>query len=1482
MATHATTGGHLPRPTDSARPPKRDLFSRLPSAATTTTPKHPQDPQMSPKIVTRPPGYNDIAMPPRESGKPQGQRNGEAKATKALLAAPQFERRLKDEASRNIIDLDARTPTPSLVSGSSASTQESPRPRVLRRKPSVIGKYVSQKQNVPQAVSSNQIPGDDEEGGTFKHKFEHGRNIPDIPPIQTDFNQRHPRQSPFTSPAPFAHVYAHSRPSTEEPSASRTTPLSEMSGPSSVMASDSPGAFSHATAATSMTSLSPPVSESPRSISQSLSASAKYRQGRLKQVSGGLDRPKIPEPLSLASKGSTTDAAPNTKQSHAGVKGQSKCSVPPSPVCPPELAHLMQEPPGSTMARAGSAPRRPSRDGTSCLADAQKSPTIVQSNLPKLDHARHRRQSSTNSQPQRTTQDVHGSSLPRQSSRQSSRSRASPVPPSPTRPDAGHRPMTPATHTKSSESSAIGASPEQKSKSRFGFFTRRAKAEADASAQNGQKQPRKGPTAGTGHEGYGRYTGRAGNSSSTSVNSAPARTNSGSGDRPGMAKRKSSGASSKKSDLDEFLQQRLSPVYIRGDGSATDSQPRTSGSAMEDETPSTSQTSHSSLEGPITRVGPPKDSTPASADLMDATAVRGREFNKEDQPTPRARSNSQGRRRLAKPRVPPKSSTPNSSQQPSEASAVAPKPSSSSEKTRANETSPQPTDPNGAKNKKSSWALFPKNFFSRSKSTEPEQEMQPKQQSGNPTCIPLAHYTLLDDEPVDMEDLERIMREADAAFGDDDASSAYTTFEDTASVADNQNRRSSLAGSSDDAKVYPNVTPAPNISTERSQEDEPKNAASDNTIPHAVSHHPVPPPSGRSRLPQVGRIPKVVSTQDQPQKRPNQSFSRPFANDQPRPSLSPPSPAKFSTFSMSPPLNEMTASCDSSRSSLNKFPPSAFRQGNLNTPSPFLDFGRRKNSDQSYSSSNGTMYYPTASAMAVAPSPSPDEVWKEYDDLIDDVLTPESPNGNKERGASQGQIVNADARPRTAKPRAGGRTMFPNLSNPDEFVRPDTAPPRADPTKTLGLPKMPEEASTLTPVSSFVAAYTERNSTASQARSSLTKSDRGSTGTNKSRSSQGRGSFPLTHKRSASLPENATNVKDALHEPGNTMSTRLSLNGPSMAIFRSRVLVTSKWLSFGRVLFSPAHNDVGANYDDRVLIVDGLGKGKSLAHLKSLNKIQLTFHPIDWSYYCAETYKDAQIYSLGPSASSNSSTRHSLGNCASPPNHRHFSHSSLEHDFPFPKSFFSVVVLRFPLAATEAALRSAINECKRVLRPGGYLEMSSIDLDLTNMGNCARRAVRALKMRMQATDPEVSLKPASDLLQNLAGRRGFENLNRCIVGVPVSGAVASSRENSSQQGTEGQNCNGLAAGADNFSEMMSRDGAEGDDHITKLVAQVGRWWYTNCYEAGPGVLPDGDWNKSMWADRELLREAEELGTTFKLLIAYAQKPSMVKRRTVSL
>lgn len=181
--------------------------------------------------------------------------------------------------------------------------------------------------------------------------------------------------------------------------------------------------------------------------------------------------------------------------------------------------------------------------------------------------------------------------------------------------------------------------------------------------------------------------------------------------------------------------------------------------------------------------------------------------------------------------------------------------------------------------------------------------------------------------------------------------------------------------------------------------------------------------------------------------------------------------------------------------------------------------------------------------------------------------------------------------------------------------------------------------------------------------------------------------------------------------------------------------------------------------------------------------------------------------------------------------------------------------------------RNAISECKRVLRPGGYLEISVLDLDLMHMGTRTKRAVRSLKERMQAVDNSLSLKPLSDTIQRLLGRRGFEMVNRCMLGVPVAGNVADSREAS------------VDGAGQSLSDLLRDHSQEGDKGITKMVARVGRWWYTRCYEIG--VLPNGDLSASIWNDRAVLRECEKSKTSFKLLICYAQKPLTPRRRTVS-
>jgi len=315
--------------------------------------------------------------------------------------------------------------------------------------------------------------------------------------------------------------------------------------------------------------------------------------------------------------------------------------------------------------------------------------------------------------------------------------------------------------------------------------------------------------------------------------------------------------------------------------------------------------------------------------------------------------------------------------------------------------------------------------------------------------------------------------------------------------------------------------------------------------------------------------------------------------------------------------------------------------------------------------------------------------------------------------------------------------------------------------------------------------------------------------------------------------------------------------------------MTSKWLSFGRILFSPVHFELKNPKEDRVLILDGLGKGKLPTKPPALPH----HHPptrTDWSYYVSLNYPTASIYNLGTDPPEPPS---------SVPNHRHFHHPDLASPFPFPKGFFAAVVFRFPTATSETAYRIALSECKRVLRPGGYLEISVLDIDMLNMGNRARRAVRGLKMAMAAeaagAGTEVCLKPMSDFVLRLVGRRGFEGLQRCFVGVPVT---------TSEEGKKGKEVVGGVAEAFSFSDLLRAESKDGQEEgITRMVARVGRWWYSRCYESMVmlGSSGEKDAGKTIWSDEALMRECEKRGTSLRLMVCCAQKPDCPVRRTLS-
>lgn len=327
--------------------------------------------------------------------------------------------------------------------------------------------------------------------------------------------------------------------------------------------------------------------------------------------------------------------------------------------------------------------------------------------------------------------------------------------------------------------------------------------------------------------------------------------------------------------------------------------------------------------------------------------------------------------------------------------------------------------------------------------------------------------------------------------------------------------------------------------------------------------------------------------------------------------------------------------------------------------------------------------------------------------------------------------------------------------------------------------------------------------------------------------------------------------------------------------FRHAAMVTSKWLYFGRILFSPVHEEAKSGNDAKVLIIDGLGTGK--ATISRTSSVSITDKHPEWSYYCALNYPACQFYHLGPEASSPANN--------AVPNYHHIPHKALSLAIPFPRSFFSGAVLRFPKVSSDESYSSCMSEIKRTLRPGGYFEISTVDLDLVNMGSKARKAVKDLKLHLHQYDDQLSLWNQGDGFLKLLGRRGFESVQSCVVALPAAGKISSSGDSTRESDSQRTSWHDLDKHVDGpgLSDLLRNKTHDSslDEQITTTVARVGRWWYSNCYEEMiPGL--DGLAYDSIWKTPGLIRDMERHGTSLKLLICFAQKPPCVKRRTASI
>lgn len=1144
-----------------------------------------------------------------------------------------------------------------------------------------------------------------------------------------------------------------------------------------------------------------------------------------------------------------------------------------SPSKPKATSHSLARPAlaAQSTAVAGSKatpPARPSRDGTPDLqSQLGRSIPIIQSNLSSTSLSDRRHSNLLASAP--VGRPIFSSPAPDQQnlrSRRPSEKESTPAQPSAassngkslSKPDSGR-----ATRTPSPSVSAF--------KSRFPIFGRRTKTAADTSQlEKKDKSARKGPAAGTGHEGYGRLGSVRRKSSNTSNTNNTGRLIPGT-----MSSQESLGSNQ---SFDPFFAERMAPVVIAGGeivenrNTSAELSRTDSNQSMSHRRPSVDSKDGSlvsvssreeprftlwpspfprnSIQAPSVRSRRPSDSSDSEAVTMKSTLA----FRRSSQ---QPQSGGQEARRIPKPiltraQTQPPSITSHDTSIMSDDSMFGP--SSEGGGGRVGRGLDSAGAGSGPK-KLLRRARSPRkwNFFSRSQSqpiVENKKVDASKTVAATVTAVqakPIAFYTMMDSseqEDGESPDLEEVLREA---------RNLATTPPPNPQSGSRGARNLSI--SEQTAREEP---PASSVTRQRlssisiTQATAAPVKLSTSTAPR-IPQPQVPTPAVRqapgrpSRLPQVGRIPKVVSARSE-QTSPK-SFSRPFHRlsiqgppstlDVQNPDFvaKGPTPPKPSTPEL---IQDESATTSGTNISTTCSIPQELSLELAQGESEFISFSPRKNSEctTTSSSSSGGMFT-FAEATAVVPQPNAplaeDEIWDEYNDFLADE-TVRLPY-HKAPSTKPTPLDLAKAPVKRIESSLESPTVLPN---PVQSLAQAILASR-EPASSIYSVDMVEQVKE---VLGSVQHDQEHGNSSEKPAEQLRRSS-----------------------QSARQTRYSSSSGTSLGSEDSSPLSQVNLRVGSMTV--------SKWLTFGHVLFSPVRDelisDVGSLKRPSILVVDGLGND-------------------DWSFYAAETYPAATFFNLSPRAPLPAPDHRSSSSAfpLSPPNHHQIRYSSLHEKFPFGPQSITAVVFRFPAAGPEVQYRNIVSEARRVLTPGGFIELSILDVDLNNMGNRGRRTVRRLKERIHAGTPDTYLGSTSDLMLRLIGRKGFTDIKTCRVGVPVANPVprSSSSEAGAKRASSGGS-NGRAASKTrrddrSLPELINDESPVADESITKMVAKVGRWWYSRCYESVAGPAPFAGSRGGLWNDKPLLAECEEWGSTLKLMVCHARVPDDGRVRVASI
>lgn len=1042
-------------------------------------------------------------------------------------------------------------------------------------------------------------------------------------------------------------------------SASPSTRFSESPGPG--------GAYSRDTTPTSMSSQSPgivaPLKLAPPRLRQGSPATSS-RPPLTRRRDGSFPQeyeeavvetlPSLRESVTSSSSNSTVKG--DNKGSEKKKKKKRLSPLPPSP--PPRKSSQKASPEGTPSKSSQSPaqpimtdspssrprgtpvsspskqnpPVRPSREGAPDLqSQLGESMTVIQSNLAGIPFPQERRQSTLQRhvtsplQSQPVIRPSQGSRLP---SRNPSPSPVLTSPreatPAPTGlgivPDLRPReqPSTRGINTRTPSPSI------QTSKPRFGLFGRRTKTTPEiTTSESRNKEPRKGPAAGTGHEGYGRYALR-GRSSSTGAGMVA---------RDRSQSRTSSSRDSIGSNHapDPFLLERMSPVVIAGGGEIKEN--RNASSEL-----SRTESNTSLLLG-----RPSLDSRGSSKSSLGQEASRTTLWPSalpEEQPSkrntrlaiPKGRRPSDSsddgitkpslafRRSLLRlnvsenalnlPRpinIPTRGVSPAMSSLDaslmSDDSRMEPRQILSRGRKEGKKETKKPKKLEKRARSPRKWNFFHRSQPSNAKSKggEPVVPVAVERPSTKPAAVP--HYAMIDSsdeqQEIDAVDLEDILRDAANVMKDADVVNLSNEELDVlqfGNYKDNLRRIEDLHSilgvspppeKSEEIEKTEEIPPPPMYSSPEPMQVTPE-------LPQTEMHpgKDVTPPAliRPSRLAQVGRIPKVISAR--PQATSPKSFSRPFARlSTIQPVSKPaaldkqsvavgPSPTP-STSDMRPVANSngSPSQAGSSRQNSGDSKPKAEETNDLD----FIKFSpQRKNSESTTISSSGMSFAGTTAVVPeVGADLEEDEVWNEFDDLIENDNEGRPISTTSSCGVPFQYESYESRRMRKSRMKAKGSPTLashPVIKEPPKVTSSRRSEYTTSSVYSVDVSSMLQNAAVdtnPTPTSAmsfgdFISGYGDRNNSVSV---------NGDQGQEPSRASQ-------SSSRKSISSANTSNSIRRISDDNNSPISQVNLRIGSMTV--------SKWLTFGHVLFSPAREEIMQSEGSKrhsILVIDGLGNG---------------------------------------------------------------------------------------------------------------------------------------------------------------------------------------------------------------------------------------------------------------------------------------------------